>query len=427
MKKRVSSILVAGTMAAVMLAGTVTVSAEGRTFKILSMWAEDDGDSGSILKNVTENYKAENPDFEYEIEVVSSDNLKQKIATLAASNDLPDVFAYDAGTPLIDLIDSGLVANVSEKLDALGVAESLDAGAVGFLKRLSLTEELYDLPLGQNIEGFWYNKELFAQAGIETPPVTWDEMLADADKLMEAGIQPFAVGGADQWPATRWLNAYVMRKGGVDFMDKAYAGEVKYTDDVLVEAAAAFQDMVNKGYFGEGATTVDYNTAANMIMAGEAAMLYNGSWYVGQLNSDTNPAGADGVGFFNIPEVEGGVGTITEYSMNCGTILAMAQDKYDEVSDGWLSYFVTHVGEYAMTEQGSFRGYAVEMPEDASAYTKLIAEELTKVTGSSTWFEAAMDSELSQIAQENVQSLMNGEMSPEQYAESLQEIYDAAH
>ena len=175
------------------------------------------------------------------------------------------------------------------------------------MKRLSLTEELYDLPLGQNIEGFWYNKELFAQAGIETPPVTWDEMLADADKLMEAGIQPFAVGGADQWPATRWLNAYVMRKGGVDFMDKAYAGEVKYTDDVLVEAAAAFQDMVNKGYFGEGATTVDYNTAANMIMAGEAAMLYNGSWYVGQLNSDTNPAGADGVGFLNIPEVEGGV------------------------------------------------------------------------------------------------------------------------
>ena len=38
-----------------------------------------------------------------------------------------------------------------------------------------------------------------------------------------------------------------------------------------------------------------------------------------------------------------------------------------------------------------------------------------------------MDSELSQIAQENVQSLMNGDMTPEEYVQSLQDIYDAAH
>ena len=53
-----------------LMTGSLCVSAEeARTFKILSMWAEDDNDSGSILKNVTENYKQENPDFNYEIEV----------------------------------------------------------------------------------------------------------------------------------------------------------------------------------------------------------------------------------------------------------------------------------------------------------------------------------------------------------------------
>ena len=412
-----------------LMTGSLCVSAEeARTFKILSMLAEDDNDSGSILKNVTENYKQENPDFNYEIEVVSSDNLKQKVATLAASNDLPDVFAYDAGTPLIDLMDAGLVVNVGKKLDALGVADQIDSGAADFLTRLTNTDSLYDLPLGQNIEGFWYNKALFEQAGIENPPTTWDEMLEDAQKLLDAGIQPFAVGGADLWPATRLLNAYVMRKGGTDFMDQAYAGEKQYTDPALVEAAAMLQDMVDKGYFGVGPTTVDQNTAANMVMNGEAAIIYNGSWYVGQLNSDANAAGPDGIGFFNVPEVSGGPGTVTEYSMNCGTILALSSSKYDETTDGWLKYFVSNAGDYAMDTQGSFRGYTIsEMPSDISGYTQLVSDELNKVTGTSAWFEAAMDSELSQIAQENVQSLMNGDMTPEDYTQSLQDIWDAAH
>lgn len=429
MKRKAMAALLAGTMTMGLMTGSLCVSAEEvRTFKILSMWAEDDNDSGSILKNVTENYKQENPDFNYEIEVVSSDNLKQKVATLAASNDLPDVFAYDAGTPLIDLMDAGLVVNVGEKLDALGVADQIDSGAADFLTRLTNTDSLYDLPLGQNIEGFWYNKALFEQAGIENPPTTWDEMLEDAQKLLDAGIQPFAVGGADLWPATRLLNAYVMRKGGTDFMDQAYAGEKQYTDPALVEAAAMLQDMVDKGYFGVGPTTVDQNTAANMVMNGEAAIIYNGSWYVGQLNSDANAAGPDGIGFFNVPEVSGGPGTVTEYSMNCGTILALSSSKYDETTDGWLKYFVSNAGDYAMDTQGSFRGYTIsEMPSDISGYTQLVSDELNKVTGTSAWFEAAMDSELSQIAQENVQSLMNGDMTPEDYTQSLQDIWDAAH
>ena len=41
-----------------------------------------------------------NPNFTWEYEMVASDNLQQKIATLAASNDLPDLFAYEAGAPL---------------------------------------------------------------------------------------------------------------------------------------------------------------------------------------------------------------------------------------------------------------------------------------------------------------------------------------
>ena len=336
------------------------------------------------------------------------------------------MFAYESGTPLKTMIENDYVLNVSEALRELGVEDCIDAGAYSFLTNLVGTEDLYDLPLGLNVEGFWYNKALFEQAGIEAAPTTWDEMLDDCEKLMAAGIQPFAVGGADQWPATRIINAYVMRKLGVDAMNKMAAGEMKYTDPGMVEAAQMLQDMCNKGYFGVGPTTVDQNTAAQMILAGEAAILYNGSWYTADLVAPTNPAGEDGIGFFNIPTVAGGPGTLTEYSMNCGTILCLSKDKYDEETADWLKYIVTHLGDYAMSEFGALKGYVInEYPETMSKYSILVAEEMGKVTGTSTWFEAAMSSELSNIAQVNVQSLMNGEMTAEEYAQSLQDVWDA--
>ena len=226
--------------------------AQAKTIHFLSIWAED-YDNGKLITDLSAKYKEEvDPDFELEFDLIASDNLQQRVATLAASNDLPDAFAYESGTPLLTLIENDKVLNVSEALEELGVADKIDAGAYAFLTGIVGTEDLYDLPLGLNIEGFWYNKALFAEAGIENPPTTWDEMLDDCEKLMAAGIQPFAVGGLDQWPATRLLNAYVIRKLGVGAMEEMYAGERSYMDPGLVEAAQMLQDMVAKGYFGVG-------------------------------------------------------------------------------------------------------------------------------------------------------------------------------
>ena len=145
-----------------------------KNIKILTIWAEDN-DNGMLLNKICEDYqKNVNPNFTWEYEMVASDNLQQKIATLAASNDLPDLFAYEAGAPLSVLIDSGKVKNITEAVDEIGTADYLNSGAVELLKGLSGTDDLYDLPLGLNVEGFWYNKALFEQAGCEVP-TTWDE------------------------------------------------------------------------------------------------------------------------------------------------------------------------------------------------------------------------------------------------------------
>ncbi len=410
-------------------AQTGEAPAESRPITILSMWPEDDEETtanGAIITAMCEKYKEEvDPNFSWEYEYVSSDNLRTKVQTLAASNDLPDIFAYDAGTPLVDLIDAGLVLDITQALEDMDAYDTLDNGATTYLAALTGTDHIYDLPLGLNIEGFWYNKELFAEAGIEEAPTTWEEMLEDADKLLAAGIQPFATGAADMWPTTRLIHAYAIREMGSDCMNKAADGELAYNSEGFIKAAKMIQDMNLAGYFGEGATTVDQNTAADMLMSGQTAIIYNGSWYTSSLNADTNPAGEDGIGFFSVPAVEGGAGTITEYPMNCGTILCLNSKTYDATMASFLKYFVSNVGDYSMSNFGALKGYVVDetVSADMPSYTKMIAEEMNKVTGTGNWFEALMTSELSAMAQQNVQSLINGDMTAEEYCEQLEECY----
>ncbi|GAL31036.1 maltose/maltodextrin ABC transporter substrate binding periplasmic protein MalE [Vibrio variabilis] len=63
--------------------------------------------------------------------------------------------------------------------------------------------------------GFWYNKKLFKQAGIDGESIqTWDEFLTAIEKLKAAGITPIAVGGADKWPMHFYWSYLVMRAGG---------------------------------------------------------------------------------------------------------------------------------------------------------------------------------------------------------------------
>lgn len=394
-----------------------------KKFKILSIWAEDTKE-GKLLYNLTKQYQEEvNPNFEFEFELVSANDLTTKIATLVASNDLPDAFAYVAGQPLTELINADKVVNISEQLETLGVSEQIEEGAATLLKGLSNTDSMYDLPLGLNIEGFWYNKKVFADAGVEVPK-TWDELLTVCDTIKAKGVQPMSIGGSDKWPLSRLVNAYVIRTMGVDALTKATAGELSFTDPKFIEAATQVSNMGEKGYFGEGVTTVDQTTAGNMMLAGESAMCYNGSWFTEDITSENNPAGEDGIGFFSIPVVDEAISPATEIPMNCGNILALSKDKYDDATADWLKYFVEHAGDYAMKEMGSVKGYKYTVDGELSPINKTVVENIDSVTNAATWFEAMMNNETKTAAQDNVQTLVNGEMTPEEYMQSIQDAFD---
>lgn len=402
---------------------TQPAKAKPKEIKFLSMWAEDAVNSKLIL-DLSAEYKKANPDFKINIEVVPSDNLKRQVNIYIASGDAPDIFAYDSGMTLLDLINADQIVDIEAEFTKLGIMNVLEPGAVSLLKTLVGGKGLYDLPLGWNLEGIWYNKTLFSQNGM-TPPKTWEDLTRIAEAFQAKGIQPFAVGGKDKWPITRYINMYVMRKMGVDGMQKASEGKAKFTDAGFLEGAQALADWAKKGYFGVGFNTIDPTTATLMFLTGKTAMMYNGSWFVSDLNNKDKNTLGENVGFFNIPLVPGGVGTMDDYSVNCGTILALSKKKYDAGTADWVKYVFTRIGDKSMADYGALKGYRVNtVPDKVPYYTKMLTAEFAKVKNAGRWFEATLDAKTEMVAKDNSQLLFLGDMSPRDYFASIQKATD---
>ena len=396
--------------------------------KISTIWAEDN-DNGVLINKICQDYKDNvNPNFTWEYEYIPSEDLTTKIKTLAGSNDLPDVFAYESGKPIVELIEADKIVDIGAELARIGSTDFVTPSATSLLETLSDTDTIYDLPLGLNVEGFWYNKALFEEAGIEVPE-TMDDFEKALETLYKAGIQPLVAGGAsgETWGSTRLVNAVTVRTVGNDAMKKAADGEAKYTDEGYVAAAQKIADWAAAGYFGEGINTVTMNAAGQMLMNGQAAIFYNGSWFAGNLNSEDNKAGEDGIGFFNIPVADPAISDIDSYSMNCGNILCFDKAKYDDGAAWFMKYFVEHIGDVAMETEGTVKGYTYStQASDMSGYTKLVLDEIDKAQSAFTWYEATMDTEVSRTAQENVQLLLTWDMDGAEYMASIQEVADDA-
>lgn len=395
--------------------------------EFLSVQQEDQGFT-QVIGVLAEECQGELPNVTYEYVFVPQADLNQRVQLLAGSDSLPLLFNYESGAPLLDLVESGQVLDIEETFTELGIYEELNQGAVNLLKGQIDGAGLYALPLEFNVEGFWYNQQIFEENNLEVP-TTWDEMLQAAGTLQESDVQPFAVAGAESWPITRLINGYVMRYYGADVMTRVTNGELEVTDEGFIEAAQVIQEMGQNGYFGQGVTTIDYATAVDQFLQGQAAMFYMGSWVIGDFNNEErNEIGVENIGFFNIPLVEGGEGTLNDYSVNAGLTTSISSSRYEENPEAigaWLTCVFEDYGDRAMQEQGLITGFRVEeMPEDVPVLTQLAQEQIDMVENGALWFEGRFNAQTQDVAWNNAELLVIGEMTPEEYMSALQTAVD---
>ncbi|MFK4791225.1 ABC transporter substrate-binding protein [Microbacterium sp. ZW T5_56] len=369
--------------------------------------------------------KAENDALPLEHQTVAQADVVQKVTLLASQDALPSHFI--AGTAMVrpdgDLGKAGLLLDYDKALTDLGVRDQVLPAASSTIE--NVYGQFVSLPYQYNLEGIFYNKKIFADLGI-TEPQTWDDLLAANKKITAAGITPLAVSGAAMWPVTRLIGMYAFRELGTTAMTDIRDGKAKLTDEAYVDAAQAVADLAKSGAFGDGFISKDPAAATNDFLTGTAAMKFDGTWLLSNINDpEQNKIGEENVGFMPFPAVDGGKGSIDQWPANAGTAFAMNPKSFGPKTADWLSCIAENYGAQALQDAGVISGFKVNQEvTDLPVMTETVQQKVAEVTETVLWFEALMDAKSTSLAQSNMSLLVNGQLSAADYMSQLQQSID---
>ncbi|WP_377190219.1 ABC transporter substrate-binding protein [Ruegeria meonggei] len=197
-----------------------------------------------------------------------------------SAGDLITCRPFDASLALYEaghLTDLSSVEAMSNFSDVAKSAWQTDDGSASFC-----------VPMASVIHGFIYNKDAFAELGIEVP-TTEDEFFAALDKIRDDGTYvPMAMGTNDQWEAATmgYNNIGPNYWKGEEGRQALIAGEQKLTDEAWT---APFATLARWGeYLGDGYEAQTYPDSQNIFTLGRAAVYPAGSWEISGFNAQAD-------------------------------------------------------------------------------------------------------------------------------------------
>src|SRR6476469_701157 len=165
----------------------------------ITWWHNSNNEPGQgYYEQVAKDFEADHPGVKVEISAMAHEDMVDKLAAGFQSGDIPDIYMERGGGELADHVDAGMVRDLTD--DAADEISKIGGSIAGW----QVGDKTYALPFSMGVVGFWYNTDLFQQAGITEPPATMDDLYADIAKLKDAGITPLSVGAGDKWPAAHY-------------------------------------------------------------------------------------------------------------------------------------------------------------------------------------------------------------------------------
>ncbi|NDU99371.1 ABC transporter substrate-binding protein [Pseudoroseicyclus tamaricis] len=228
-------------------------------------------------------------------QLTPTDRYQAYVMSSIAGGAAPAIFTWWNGKQLDSLVETGEIADLTELWD-----EAIANGWFSEAERelFSVDGTPYAIPLNVARWPVLYNKDAFAAAGIDAPPATWDELLADADALKEAGYIPFNAPAVGGWMGFIWFSELMVRTDPDAFVGLT-DGTVPYNGPEVQRAMEIWTDFYERGYF----TDAREQDETRFMVNEEAAMYLIGEWTAGILaNRGMEPG--EKIGAFLMPPVD---------------------------------------------------------------------------------------------------------------------------
>jgi len=270
------------------------------------------GDSESqAFKEIFSNFEQETGhtvDFQILPDVNQYENI---IKTRFATQDAPDIFYFFAGP------NEYVTMQAEKNLVDMTGADYVDNLTSAVKDFYTVDGKIYGIPWGSyNAMGVMYNKEVYAANGLSIPN-NYGELLANAEKLKEAGVTPFYEAVKTGWPTQIFplaaFQSMVMPTiGGEEGVQKLIANTLRFNEIPEMKKVYELQfDLKTKGYYNKDLLAGTYEMQQEQLANGTAAMAFQADWMLPEVSKRFADK-VDDIGFFPLPS-EQGAGTVSLY------------------------------------------------------------------------------------------------------------------
>jgi raffinose/stachyose/melibiose transport system substrate-binding protein len=289
-------------------------------------------------------FEAKNPGVTIKIVSQPADNYFDLLQTAAIGKIGPDIATQWTGLFALKYVDYLEPLNQYIPLEELKKMKGIEYSSINFTPE----DGVLVVPLDLQFYNGFYNKDLFAKAGIAAFPTTWDELFSACDKLKAAGITPFTYGTGGQalgggfypWYDVSYLMMYLQPAD----WKKLYTGEIPWTDP-------AVQAQFDKwgSLFAKGCTNSDVLTNQDSVAqfeAGQAAMTMEGTWQIAEFQEKMG----DTVDVFVPPFSDTPIKGVVEFA---GDGLAMTNySKNKTQAAAFLAFMASDEGQKIIADNG---------------------------------------------------------------------------
>lgn len=226
-----------------------------------------------------------------EFEAKGFEQIRSTASQVLNSDEAPDLLEYNKGNATAGLLASqGLLSSLDDAVEEYGwddlLAPSLQTTARYDEDGIMGSGSWYGIPNYGEFVTVYYNKDMFAAAGLEVP-TTYDEFVGVLDAFAAQGITPLAEAGAE-YPLGQLWYQLALTQADRQFVNdyQLYENPVDWQGDEVTYATETLKEYVDAGYLSPDVSGMKAEDAGTAFIAGDYPMFVSGSWWYGRFNTE---------------------------------------------------------------------------------------------------------------------------------------------
>lgn len=285
---------VAATAAAIGVAGQAVASTSAQSKTKIKFWTHTHPPMVELNKSLIKEFMTANPDIEVEYEIIPNNDFATKMLASMGTGTGPDIINMDDAQLRSTYIPKGLVQEVDPANMGYGSLDELKAAYIPTaLEGSTIDSKVYGVPSEFNVTCMAVNDAAFKEVGLDpkTPPVNWDEVATQGEKLVTKDGDTLTRRGFDfVYLHSGWYHnlfgTLLLQTGG-----RYVAPDGKTVTVADPESVAALQiwyDLIYKYKIADpNVANQDATVPYQDFLDGKVVMTPFNPWGMGQITKDT--------------------------------------------------------------------------------------------------------------------------------------------